>query len=309
MADPGIQALRAGREMLTGAAIPFRFDVTWRSLTRPLEPDVGLPVSKTALQPARRAPPARDNEAREWEMVLPRMKRRAALTPSSGEAQDVQAPAPSFGAPSFQSVAEGGSRSRWMLWAGVPLLIAIGMGLYWNGQRSSPGDETEAATMEMGGAGWISEWASDRTGSARGRQISLYRPSMAMSDYRLEFVGQIESKSLGWVFRASDSSNYYVGKLEALRPGPSPLVITHFAVIGGMEGPHVQRVLAREPGAGLKVRLDANGPQFTVYVQDQVVEEWQDDRLRTGGVGFLNEREERARVGSIQISFPKGGIR
>ena len=36
MADPGTQALRNGPEVLSGAAIPFRFEVTWRSLTRPL---------------------------------------------------------------------------------------------------------------------------------------------------------------------------------------------------------------------------------------------------------------------------------
>jgi hypothetical protein len=150
--------------------------------------------------------------------------------------------------------------------------------------------------------------SSPATGSARGRQISLYRPSMSMSDYRLEFLGQIERKSLGWVFRASDSRNYYVGKLELARPGSSPLTITHFAVIGGVEGPHVQRVLAHEPGATLKVRLDAQGSRFTVYVQNQVVEDWQDDRLKTGAVGFLNEREERGQVRSIQISFSKGGV-
>jgi hypothetical protein len=37
------------------------------------------------------------------------------------------------------------------------------------------------------------------------------------------------------------------------------------------------------------------------------VEDWEDDRLKYGGVGFLNEREELGQVGSIQISFPKGG--
>jgi hypothetical protein len=44
-------------------------------------------------------------------------------------------------------------------------------------------------------------------------------------------------------------------------------------------------------------------------LRNQVVEDWQDDRLKSGGVGFLNEREERGKVSSIQISFPKGCIR
>jgi len=89
----------------------------------------------------------------------------------------------------------------------------------------------------------------------------------------------------------------------------SGLAVTHFAVVHGVEGPHIQRPIPISVGFGamIKVRLDAAGPRFTVYVQNQVVEDWEDDRLRTGGVGFLNEREERGEVSSVQISFPKGG--
>jgi hypothetical protein len=278
--------------MLAGAAIPFRFEVTWRSLTRPLSPAAAAtPNSK----PARRTP-ARDDEAREWEMVLPRMKRPAPLP--------IERPA--VAAPSFATATGRGSR-RWLFPAVAALMLPLAFAaLRWTGQHSSPDGTASATTQTGGGAGWISEWASDPTGSARGRQISLYRPSMTMADYRMEFLGRIERKSLGWVFRAVDSSNYYVGKLEA---SPAGLTITHFGVIRGIEGPHIQRMLsiAGAAGTALKVRLDANGPRFTIYVQNQVVEEWQDDRLKSGGVGFLNEREERAQVGSVQIAFPKGG--
>src|SRR5260370_17637063 len=38
MADPGIQAFQAGSEILSGAPIPFRFELTWRSVTGPLRP-------------------------------------------------------------------------------------------------------------------------------------------------------------------------------------------------------------------------------------------------------------------------------
>lgn len=155
----------------------------------------------------------------------------------------------------------------------------------------------------------MSEWASDAAGSARGRQLSLYRPSMSMSDYRFEFIGRIERRSLGWVFRAADSSNYYGAKVEAPYPGSGPLTISRFAVIRGVQGPLIQRTLSLAPGVGaMKVRLDARGPRFTVSVQNQVVDDWEDDRLRAGALGFLNEREERGQVGSIQISFPKSGV-
>ena len=293
MADPATQALRAQPEILAGAAIPFRFEVTWRSLTLPLGPgDAALAVSK----PAKRVP-AFDSEAKEWEMVLPRMKRPATPAPPV---------VPSLQAPHFASATDRVSR-RWMFPAAAAALLAplAWAALRWTEQHS-PAAEASVATREVGGSGWISEWASDRTGSARGRQISLYRPSMTMSDYRLEFAGRIERKSLGWVFRAADTKNYYAGKLEVSSPG---LRVTHFAVIHGIEGPHIQRMLPIAAGDGtlLRVRLDASGPRFTIYVQNQAVEDWQDDRLKDGGVGFLNEREEQGLVGSIQISFPKRG--
>src|SRR5258708_33181649 len=77
MADPGMKALQAGPEMLAGPVIPFRFEVTWRSLTRPLGPSSAAAASKPVLRA-----PARDAEAKEWELVLPRMKRPAALAPA-----------------------------------------------------------------------------------------------------------------------------------------------------------------------------------------------------------------------------------
>jgi hypothetical protein len=301
MADPGTQALRTGPEILAGGAIPFRFEVTWRSLTRELVPT----GTAAQVQKADRRTPVRDTEAKEWEMVLPRMKRPAALPPAPAPICD-PSPDAEVAAPSFASGGDRRSR-RWLFPAGAALLLPLALvALRWTERQSTPATETISATQEMGGAGWFSEWASDRIGSARARQISLYRPSMTMSDYRIEFVGRIERKSLGWVFRAFDSKNYYVGKLEAASGG---LAITHFAVIRGVEGPHIQRALpiAAAAGTTLKVRVDASGPRFTIYVQNQVVEDWEDDRLKIGGVGFLNEREERGQVGSVRISFPKGG--
>jgi hypothetical protein len=107
-------------------------------------------------------------------------------------------------------------------------------------------------------------------------------------------------------FAPSIPKNYYAGKLEAFSPG---LSVTHFAVIQGVEGPHIQRTLPIPAVAGtmFRVRLDASGPRFTISVQNQLVEDWEDDRIRAGGVGFLNEREERGQVESVRISFPKGG--
>jgi hypothetical protein len=37
------------------------------------------------------------------------------------------------------------------------------------------------------------------------------------------------------------------------------------------------------------------------------VDTWNDDELKSGGVGFLNEREERGRVKSVSVSLLNGG--
>jgi len=309
MADPGMQAFQDSSEMLSGAPMPFRFEISWRSLTAPINPktleeSVSTPPAPggLAISPAAGRAPVGDAEPREWEMVLPRMRRPSALAPRAAQEPLLLA------APEFAIALEPDRPRRWIGLAAVAMLLVAGAGVYrWT--RPASAESAALSGMEMGGAGWVTEWASDSTGSARGRQISLYRPSVSMADYRLEFLGRIERKSLGWVFRAADSKNYYVAKLQAARPGASQLTITRFAVIRGFEGVHIQRTLSLDPGGLLKVRLEARGPRFTVYVQNQVVEDWEDDRLKSGGLGFLNEREEQGQVQSLQIAFPKGGTR
>jgi hypothetical protein len=301
MADPGLQSFQSGSEILAGAPIPFRFEVTWSSLTRSANPAQADLVNAPRTVTPTRVRPVRDAEAREWEMVLPKMRRPAVVAAAAPR----QLP-PVVAPPQFTMASEPVISGRW-LGAAAAVIVLAGAAYQWPGQRHSAAKDSRAvSSVSMGGAGWITEWA---TGSARGRQLSLYRPSIAASDYRLDFLGRIERKSLGWVFRAADSSNYYAAKLEA--SGGQTLTITRFAVIHGFEGIHIQRTLRLPAGAGdmLKVGLEARGPRFTISVQNQLVEDWEDDRLKSGGVGFLNEREESGQVASIQIAFPKGGTR
>jgi hypothetical protein len=176
--------------------------------------------------------------------------------------------------------------------------------------KTTPKPAATGHGVAMGEGGWVTEWASDATGSRRGRQITLYRPSLGLSDYRMEFIGEIQRNSLGWVFRAVDSKNYYVMKLEVIRPGALPTVgLTRFAVIKGIEKSHIQRMLpmVSRTGEPFRVRLDVTGSEFTVYVQGQVVDYWMDDKLKRGGIGFLNERDNVAQVRSIQIFFLDSG--
>ena len=250
MPDSGIQALQTDPQVHLGAAVPFQFELSWRSLTHP----------ETSPQMT-------------W---------------------------PTFAIPADQSLL----RNRIVLAACGLLLVTLGVaGVRRMEQPPSPAAETHMATVQMGEAGWLTEWVTDPTGSSHGRQISLYRPSLPISDYRLEFRGRIERKSLGWAFRKADSRNYYVGKLQASRPG-GPVNLVRYGVVRGVEDPHIQVPLPNVSSAGpLKVRLDAKRARFTIYVQNEVVADWEDARLQKGGVGFLSEREERGQVEAVQISF------
>jgi hypothetical protein len=271
MPDSGIQALPAASDVHPGAAVPFQFELSWRSLTQP-----------------------------EGLTVLPFVRRRDIPAP-----QAVEPRVPWLPEPSFAIAVDRGSFRNWTLVGAFGLLLVTlaYAAVHRTARPSSAPAEPPMATVEMGGAGWMSEWVADPTGSARGRQISLYRPSLPMSDYRLEFSGRIERKSLGWAFRRADARNYYVAKLQASKPG-APLTLVRYGVVRGVEDSHIQIPLPDVSSAGaLKVRLDAKRSRFTIYVQNQIVADWEDHRLKAGGVGFLSERDERGQVGGVQISF------
>ena len=186
---------------------------------------------------------------------------------------------------------------------GIALLVIIAAIYFVFAKSDKPASNRGVSVGEQG---WSTEWASDSVGSRRGRQITLYRPSSGMTDYQMQFTGQIESKALGWVFRAYDTKNYYAMKIETLRPGA--MAVTHFAVVEGRESSYSERPLSIDarPGAAYRVKLDVTGPRFTVFIGGEPVDFWTDNRLKAGAVGFMNERDERGATSSVQFSFPQG---
>jgi hypothetical protein len=142
--------------------------------------------------------------------------------------------------------------------------------------------------------GWIDDWAN----SAKSRRhISLLSGSAKLSDYRLEFQAQIETKAIGWIFRGLNPRNYYVTKLEIVTPGLEPTIaLVHFAVVDGQDENRVVVPLPMKVRVDTtyKIRFDAIGNHFTTWVQDQKIDEWTDSRFGSGGVGFFSERDEKA---------------
>jgi hypothetical protein len=153
--------------------------------------------------------------------------------------------------------------------------------------------------------GGTTEWEFDATGFVKPGPLALYRPSVDLTDYQLQFLGMIDKKALSWVVRAADFDDYYVVKLVILKPGPVPTVgLTRYAVIHGVAQDRADTtayINAREDML-YRVRMDIHGDVFTLTVQGQVVDSWTEPRLRKGGVGFFTARGEASRLRWVQVT-------
>jgi len=166
---------------------------------------------------------------------------------------------------------------------------------------SMPTVEAVGPGLVSGAGGWTSDWNG---AGPKGRQISMFRPSLALGDYRIEFQGQIESTSIGWVFRAVNPKNYYATRLEMTKAGLEPsVVLAHYAVINGEETQRTEIALPFKVQLDTvyKVRTDVFGSEFRTYIQEKLVDDWADDRLKTGGFGLLNDPGDRAQIRMVQL--------
>jgi hypothetical protein len=150
-----------------------------------------------------------------------------------------------------------------------------------------------------------SSWSYDRAGFVEPGPLALFKPTLDLADYRVEFLGEIDKKALGWVFRAEDLKNYYAMKLLVVQPGPLPVVdLVHYAVINGKRGPEVRKrlPLTVRSDSLYRMAVDVRGGDFTVMAQGQIVDFWTDNRLQHGGIGFFSGRGERARLRWVEVS-------
>jgi len=221
--------------------------------------------------------------------------------------------------PSFGSI--GRPTSFWgsfKVKLGVGVLVLAGCAAYFAlGGKSqkvpiaAPKAAADSAgpSIILGEGGWVVGWGGDTASPPAGREITIYRPSLKLSDYRIEFQGDIESKSLGWVFRAADPDNYYAMKLTTVSTAlPAKVALFKYIVVKG-RSTQVGRVpvdLDVSNDTVFKVRVDVRGAKFSTFVQSQPVDVWTDDQLKAGGVGFLNERGERGRIKSVSIRYLSG---
>jgi hypothetical protein len=149
-----------------------------------------------------------------------------------------------------------------------------------------------------------SDWRME-TGDVRPTSLRLWTPSTSLSNYELEFLGQIDRKSMDWAFRAADLHNYYATKLVMTRPGPLPNAgLVRFVVLDGRERERVELPLplTLERGVDYRVRVSVRGNRFLTSVNGQLISSWMDSRISRGGVGFFSEDGESSVLKWVSVS-------
>lgn len=152
---------------------------------------------------------------------------------------------------------------------------------------------------------WQQTWKLSYDGYVLPGRLALYKPSMSMQNYRLEFLAQIERNAVSWVYRAQDTNHYYAAKIRIVQPGPLPaLSLVRYAVIAGKAERRTEvpvRVVVQN-GVPCTVACVVKGNTFTTLIGGEVVDVWSDGRLQRGGVGFFAETGERARLYWMKVS-------
>jgi hypothetical protein len=153
---------------------------------------------------------------------------------------------------------------------------------------------------------WAPGWTHRAEGYVQTGQLALFKPSMEFTDYRMEFFGQIESKSIGWVVRARDRQNYYAMKFTVIQTGLRPIIaMVHYPVTGGHAGRPIETPLMDvmiHNDTPYHVAVAVHGNRIITSIEGQEVDRWIEDQIPAGGVGFYSDAGERARLYWMKIS-------
>lgn len=162
--------------------------------------------------------------------------------------------------------------------------------------------------------GWIGaragEWDSAK-GQMRPNGLKIWKPSVRLADYRMEFEGQIEKNAMSWAFRAPDLRNYYAAKIVVRNTGSLPTAdIIRYAVLNGNEQDRLRLPLpiSIRPDTLYHVQMSVRGNLFTTKVNGQIVDSWTDNRLKRGGVGFFSEKGESSAIHWVDVREERDGI-
>lgn len=271
----------------TEQAVRFQFPVTWSTL---LDPSVLAPPGERTQVVQKAA----SGSSVQWAMVIPKLAPPAAtrLLPATST-EPAQFAAPKYVVPKFEvSSAPASLTVKVLLSASLALLLIPG----WR-NTDSPGARAVQVESRMSERGWVH----------RSADLVLYSPSLSRADYRMEFTWRVNPQGVAWAFRAKDRDNYYAVRIKPLGPEPSRMLsVEHFTRYRGVEKSRVVKLLTwSKDDPSVHVKMDVAGSTFKLHLGGNVVSQWTDSRLLTGGLGFIEDGNHRAEVQSVQISFPR----
>jgi len=291
----------------------------------PEPPKLGpQPAPVPALVPAKKVaeskPVPKSSSAAEakWEMVIPKMARPVSARPRALPAApkisaEIDQPRPAGAENPTEITFYADSEAsflprRWKVWGLSAAVVVVGFAIVWvrpGSQAASSNDSTQAS------AGTWSRRTTFVVGAKDPRDLLVYSGSDGIKNYRIEFSWTPDPRGVGWIFRATDSANYYASKIRLIQAGTAPtLSLEHFAVAKGLEGTHSRKVITLgRVNNQVQVRMDATGPEFTLYLQGSPADYWTDERFDTGSLGFFEDRGERPVVQAVRFTlFKKTGL-
>lgn len=149
------------------------------------------------------------------------------------------------------------------------------------------------------------------SGTVRPAGLRIWESSRELSNYRFEFAGRIERKSLTWVYRASDGDNYHATKVVlAGKPGSMRADLVRWTVIDGAASTRTKLPLPVPLRAErtYRIRTEVKEDSFTTFINGQLVDHWTDDRLKRGGVGFVSEKGETSEILWAEVAAPESSV-
>jgi hypothetical protein len=172
---------------------------------------------------------------------------------------------------------------------------------------SEVGDTFRAGMEAWGGQAksYPQGWARNAAGYVNPGALALFQPTHDFQDYRLEFFGQIENKSMSWAVRAQDKQNYHAMKFSVVEAGLRPIIaMVHYDVVSGQKGrkSEIPLNVMVHNNTPYHVAVDVKGNRFTTSIEGQEVDSWTDDALPSGGVGFFADAGEKARLYWMKVT-------
>lgn len=154
---------------------------------------------------------------------------------------------------------------------------------------------------------WVSAAAASTrpsAGQTKAVNLKLWKPSLHLADYQVEFEGSIDKRAMSWAFRASDLNNYYGAKLIAGGKDGQGAAIERFVFMNGktLDRTRMPSPVPVRAGDTHQVKMVLKGDHFLTFVDGQVVDSWHDRRFTRGGIGFFSESGESASLKWVNLT-------